>query len=441
MRASILLVAALAGAALLTAHAANTRGSLRVQLRNNGDDHRDLVKNYDSANSVAAVKGQMNDIDFDEKRSIHDIRAEIYAQLQQVRGALKSEFGKLEGTIKDRINAIFNVACKSSTDDQTARDAANNFAQSVSSSCWVAMKVECQLFDVQEFIHGHRVNLVNHVKTKLSGMVTSFNNYLTKNGLNCDNTPFDAAKCTDQASLQCRCNAKNSIDGMLGMHLQDGDQFCAKDGKCSPTVSSPCKEGAKDVAFDVLWAQPLSQQCAAFDTCVKSAPACSSDSSDFCHDQVDTDHSCVENHPAFNKDDDSCVDAHLGMLGILSYYGGDDDITSGQIGRVGRMVNGAFACSLEALDDSKLSCADAERDQDSHKCVDSACDCACACEKHHSDETEAKCAKQGGRKAGLPWVGAAPVHSDGDAAGHAATCGDSKWRTDNHCPAAVAQIA
>ena len=351
---------------------------------------------------------------------IHTTKQELVHLLIKMRDELKKHFGALEETIRKRINGIFKVACVSAeTADGTGSDA---------EGCWVAMKVECQVYDVKEFVHAHRRKLVAFIRQHLGGLQIKFDKYLAERGLGCADHQH-VANC--QAEMDCKCNAKLEIDGILGMHLQQGDNhILAKDadGKsiacsdptgttCTP-IASDCSERNRGKTQDEVWAMTLADSCPSFTDCVKAAPDCATDHDDpSCGDKFD--HACLGASPGYNKQDDGCVVEHLGMQGINSYYGG----TEAHTGRVGELLDGAFECAIKALDENKVSCTRADRDAHHDHCVDNACDCACICGGHQTSETIDVCAQT------HTYTGAFPL------AGNAATCGNTEWKASNQCPA------
>jgi hypothetical protein len=352
---------------------------------------------------------------------IHTTKQELVVLLVKMRDEMKKHFGDLEETVRKRINGIFKVACASAeTAEGTGTDG---------QGCWVATKVECQVYDVKEFVHEHRRKLVLFIKEHLGGLAMKFDKYLNERGLQC--TGFTHKPCGDD-EMQCKCNAKMEIDGILGMHLQQGDShILAKDanGKSVPCtdksgatcipIAAECSESNRGKSLDEVWAMTLEDSCKSFYDCVQGAPDCGVDASATgCGDTVG-DHTCLGAAPGYNKDDDGCVVEHLGMQGINSYYGG----TNAHVGRVGELLDGAFECSIRALDENKVSCTKSDRDQHHDHCVDGACDCMCICGGHQTSETIDACAKT------HTYDGAFPI------AGNSDTCGNTEWKSKNACPA------
>ena len=395
------------------------------------DSHHDFHAGADGyvdvetqKDSIKAHTGDYKMAVDDSVKSIHVTKQELLELLIKMRDEMKKHFGMLEETIHKRINGIFKVACPEVTADATDGSA--------HADCWVAMKVECQVFDIKEFVHAHRKELVTFIREHLGGLKSDFDTYLTNSNLDCSgHTHTDGACGDDPNSKDCKCDAKLEIDGILGMHLQNGDPHVigADDGVCSPT-NAPCKKISSTCSDDhpgktdvEVWSLKPEERCPGFMDCVANAPDCTPGQAVLdpsCGDIVN-DHTCVQASPGYNKNDDTCVISHLGMQGINAYYGGAGD----DKGRVGRLLDSAFDCAVLTLDESKVSCSKADRDAESHHCVDSACDCACICGGHQAAETVTACQEKN-----LPWVPAdkfpQPAPSD--------TCGDSSWKQANKCP-------
>jgi hypothetical protein len=382
------------------------------------DSHHDMDKTYVTAEEQAASMAKHN---YEFVSDIHTTKQELVQLLVKMRGEMKEHFGKLEETIRKRINGIFKVACANA---ETAEGSGTD-----AEGCWVAMKVECQVYDVKEFVHAHRRKLVNFIREHLGGLQGKFDTYLEERGLGCHDHQH-MAECVTE--MDCKCNAKLEIDGILGMHLQQGDKhILAKDAdgasvacmdptgeKCTP-ISSDCSEINRGKTQDDVWAMTLEDSCPSFTDCLKTAPDCAADHNDLSCGDVTGDHSCLGSAPGYNKEDDGCVLEHLGMQGINSYYGG----TEAHVGRVGEMLDGAFECAIKALDENKVSCTKADREMHQDHCVNGACDCACICGGHQTSETIDVCAQT------HTYTGAFPL------AGNAATCGSTEWKKNNQCPA------
>merc|ERR1712098_139548 len=144
------------------------------------------------------------------------------------------------------------------------------------------------------------------------------------------------------------------------------------------------------------------------------------------------------------KNDEMCTFEYLGMLGLARYYGGIGGSNMAEVGRVGKLIDTAFVCALEALDDSKTSCTDAHRQQTSGHCILSACDCQCMCSSHGAPpqawtlqacmlqegpdfmtSTKWKDGSTEGKTAG-PWTAAGGIDTSGK-------CASTDWKTNNGC--------
>jgi hypothetical protein len=383
------------------------------------DSHHDFDKDYKTVEEQSAEYAKHN---YEFVSDIHTTKQELVQLLIKMRGEMKKHFGHLEETVRKRINGIFKVACASAeTAEGTGSEA---------EGCWVAMKVECQVYDVKEFVHTHRRKLVAFIRQHLGGLQGKFDKYLEERGLGCHDHQH-VTPC--ESEMDCKCNAKLEIDGILGMHIQQGDNhILAKDGdksvactdptgaKCTP-ITSDCSERNRGKTQDEVWAMTLEDSCPSFTDCLKTSPDCAvdHDGSDPGCGNVAGDHTCLGSAPGYNKQDDGCVIEHLGMQGINSYYGG----TEAHIGRVGELLDGAFECAIKALDENKVSCNKADRDAHQDHCVNGACDCACICGGHQTSETIDTCAQT------HTYTGAFPI------AGNSATCGNAEWKKSNACPA------
>jgi len=424
--------------------AIDTRGALRAIRGDPADSHHDFG-NY--AGSEAAIQsmsdGQM-EFKFDASKKLTQTKSELLKLLESFRTEIKVHFVDLEKAIHDKINGIFNIAC----------------ANVPPQGCWVAMKVECQLYDVQNYVHTHRCQLVSWIKEKLVTILKDFDDYLGARGLGKDSCKqYDSSTTAEdcQAEAQkgelsdtCKCNTKMEIDGILGMFLQDGDtqSNCytppstqqSNPGMVCDTVDSPCKQRHQNNDIEEVWAMKREQQCPELHACVNSpnAPACagrhesSADHKTYCGDVVaEDDHECLQQSPAYNKDDTACVRGHLGLLGLTNYYGGscasiDDD--AGHKGRVGRLITSAFECALQKLDGDKASCTTEERKAHHEKCVDSACDCSCFCGGHLTDETKETCDVQ--NMYGVTALNECDQN----------TCKSPSWRTSKKCSASTERM-
>jgi len=381
------------------------------------DSHHDFDKSYKTAEEQAA---EMKQHDYEFVHDIHTTKQELVDLLIKMRDEMKKHFGHLEETVRKRINGIFKVACASA---ETAAGSGTD-----AQGCWVAMKVECQVYDVKEFVHNHRRKLVAFIREHLGGLQTKFDTYLAARGLGCE-THQHVADCATE--MDCKCNAKLEIDGILGMHLQKGDKhILAKDadGKsiacqdrsgatCTP-ITSPCSDDNRHHTQAEVWAMTLEESCKSFTDCLKTSPDCAVDNEHASCGDVVGDHTCLGSAPGYNKDDDGCVVEHLGMQGINSYYGG----TEAHVGRVGELLDGAFECAIKALDENRVSCTKSDREAHQDHCVNGACDCACICGGHQTSETIDTCAQT------HTYNGAFPI------ALNAETCLSDTWKASNACP-------
>jgi hypothetical protein len=327
----LLILACLALVATSSASTLKLRASKGVDLNGKYLSHTNA--NVDGGYDHEAIKkkvGTIDLVDFKAAWDIAAIRIKIEDVLAKARKEMKAGFAKLESAVTDKVSSILDQVCKGQ------------------SECWAAEKVQCELHSVKEFVQEKRCELVSHALTAVDKVKNDFDDYIVRrynsklaNGAhnpeycNCRQTPQDILDRT-------------FVDGMLGTFLLDADSV--KNGGSPETYDegdfANCMAHRMVVGHKYTAGKWRKKKMALKKCAIRSGK--------------DKGKINLSEHSILNDDEkvDECVEKHMGIQGLIHYYGGEpavapkkcdgmlDEIGGPGKGRIGYLVDHVFFCTL-----------------------------------------------------------------------------------------------
>lgn len=326
----LLLFAFFALAVVASASNANLRALTKKGVDLDGKYLSHTNANVDGGYDHEAIKkkvGTIDLVDFKAAWDIAAIRVKIEEVLAKARKEMKNGFAKLESAVVDKVTSILDQVCKGQ------------------SECWAAEKVQCELHSVKEFVQEKRCELVSHALAAVEKVKKDFDDYIVRrynsklpNGAH--NPEFCNCRQTPQDIID-----RTFIDGMLGTFLLDGDSLknggepkTYDEGDFADCMAHRMVVGHKFTAGKWRKKRIAQRKCA-----VRRGK--------------DKGKINLSEHSILNDDEkvDQCVENHMGIQGLIHYYGGEpqekcdgilDEVGGPGKGRIGYLVDHVFFCTL-----------------------------------------------------------------------------------------------